>query len=52
MLADTLHQLTNEDIEKKTFGKDGFDDAVVQVTAIERAIGLDPATFMPPVPKS
>lgn len=39
-----------EDIEKKTFGKDGFDDAVAQVTAIERAIGLDPAGFMPVVP--
>ncbi|MEO9185497.1 MAG: hemerythrin domain-containing protein, partial [Kofleriaceae bacterium] len=32
-----------EDIEKKTFGKDRFDDAVEQVTAVERAIGLDPA---------
>ena len=39
-----------EDIEKKTFGKDGFDDAVKQVAAIERAIGLDLASFMPPPP--
>ena len=42
---------TFEDIEKKTFGKDGFDDAVAQVTAIERQIGLDPAAFLPPVPR-
>jgi hemerythrin-like domain-containing protein len=40
-----------EEIEKKTFGKDGFDDAVAQVTAIERDIKLDPAAFMPPVPR-
>jgi len=40
-----------EEIEKKTFGKDGFDDAVAQVTAIERQIGLDPAAFLPPVPR-
>ncbi len=40
-----------EEIEKKTFGKDGFDDAVAQVTAIERQIGLDPAAFLPPAPR-
>lgn len=39
-----------EQIEHKTFGKDGFDDAVKQAAAIERAIGLDPASLTPPPP--
>ncbi len=42
-----------EDIEHKTFGKDGFDDAVDQITAIEKTFGLDPtALTAPPPPKS
>jgi len=41
-----------EDIEHKTFGKDGFDDAVQQVTALEHALGLAPgALTAPPPPK-
>jgi len=41
-----------EDIEHKTFGKDGFADAVQRVTAIEQAIGLAPgALTAPPPPK-
>jgi hemerythrin-like domain-containing protein len=39
-----------EDIEHKTFGKDGFDDAVDQVAAIEHAFGLDLAQFTAPPP--
>jgi len=30
-----------EDIEKQTFGHDGFEDAVRQIAAIESALGLD-----------
>jgi hemerythrin-like domain-containing protein len=41
-----------ESIEHKTFGKDGFDDAVDQVSAIEKSLGLDLATLTaPPPPK-
>jgi hemerythrin-like domain-containing protein len=39
-----------EDIEHKTFGKDGFDDAVNQIGAIEHAIGLDNAALTAPPP--
>jgi hemerythrin-like domain-containing protein len=39
-----------EDIEHKTFGKDGFDDAVDQITAIEKALGIDLAGMTPPSP--
>lgn len=39
-----------EDIEHKTFGKDGFDDAVQRIADIERAWGLDPASLTPPKP--
>jgi hemerythrin-like domain-containing protein len=40
-----------EDIEKKTFGKDGFDDAAEKVGAIEETLGLaDIAQFTPPPP--
>jgi hemerythrin-like domain-containing protein len=39
-----------EDIEHKTFGKDGFDDAVKQAAAIERAIGLEPSALTAPPP--
>jgi hemerythrin-like domain-containing protein len=42
-----------EDIEKKTFGKDGFDDAVDQIEAIEHSFGLELAQFTaPPAPKT
>jgi hemerythrin-like domain-containing protein len=41
-----------EEIEHKTFGKDGFDDAVDQITAIEAGFGLELAQFTaPPPPK-
>ncbi|HYP75029.1 MAG TPA: hemerythrin domain-containing protein [Polyangiaceae bacterium] len=41
-----------EDIEHKTFGKDGFDDAVEQIAAIERTLAFDPASLTaPPPPK-
>jgi hemerythrin-like domain-containing protein len=41
-----------EALEHKTFGKDGFDDAVEQIGAIERAMGLDNAALTaPPPPK-
>lgn len=41
-----------ESIEHKTFGKDGFDDAVGQITAIEKTFGFDPtALTAPPPPK-
>jgi hemerythrin-like domain-containing protein len=39
-----------EDIEHKTFGKDGFDDAVDQITAIEHDFGLDPAALTAAAP--
>jgi hypothetical protein len=39
-----------EEIEHKTFGKDGFEDAVDQVAAIERAFGLDLGQFTAPPP--
>jgi hemerythrin-like domain-containing protein len=39
-----------EDIEKKTFGKDGFEDALQQVTAIEKIIDLDPVALTAPAP--
>ena len=39
-----------EEIEHKAFGKDGFDDAVDKIAAIEREIGLDPAALTPPPP--
>jgi hemerythrin-like domain-containing protein len=43
-----------EDIEKQTFGKDGFDDAVEQMSAIETTLGLsDLSKFTaPPPPKT
>jgi hemerythrin-like domain-containing protein len=41
-----------EEIEHKTFGKDGFDDAVDQITAIEKTFGLELAQLTaPPPPK-
>jgi hemerythrin-like domain-containing protein len=39
-----------EDIEHKTFGKDGFDDAVDQIGAIEKLLGIDLAGLTPPPP--
>jgi hemerythrin-like domain-containing protein len=40
-----------EDIEHKTFGKDGFDDAVDQMSAIEATLGLsDLSKFTAPAP--
>jgi hemerythrin-like domain-containing protein len=40
-----------EDIERKTFGKDGFDDAVVKISQIERDLAIDPLGLLPEVPK-
>lgn len=48
-LADLGQQFATTN--KTRFGKDGFEDAVEQAAAIERAIGLDPATFLPPTPQ-
>jgi hemerythrin-like domain-containing protein len=40
-----------EDIEKATFGKDGFDDAVERIGRVEAALGLgDIAQFTAPLP--
>jgi hemerythrin-like domain-containing protein len=39
-----------EDIEQKTFGKDGFEDAVDQVSAIEKSLGIELAGLTAPPP--
>ncbi len=39
-----------EDIEHRTFGKDGFDDAVDQVGAIEKVLGIELAALTAPPP--
>jgi len=39
-----------EEIEHKTFGKDGFDDAVEKTVAIEKALGIELAAMTPPPP--
>jgi hemerythrin-like domain-containing protein len=39
-----------EDIEKKTFGKDGFDEAVDRIAAIERTLGIDLGAMTAPPP--
>jgi hypothetical protein len=39
-----------EDIEHRTFGKDGFDDAVGEVAAIEKRLGSDLAAMTAPPP--
>ena len=41
-----------EDIEHKTFGKDGFGDAVDQVASIEKTMGMDLASMLPPLPRN
>jgi hemerythrin-like domain-containing protein len=43
-----------EDIEHEQFGEDGFEDAVIQISAIENSLGLaDIAQFTaPPPPKA
>ncbi len=41
-----------EEIEHETLGKDGFEDGVAQIGAVERAFGIDLAQFTaPPPPK-
>jgi hemerythrin-like domain-containing protein len=51
-----LHEMGDkfEDIERRTFGKDGFEDAVKQITEIELTLGFaDLAQFTaPPPPKA
>lgn len=39
-----------EEIEHRTFGTDGFDDAVKRIDELERALGLDLAAFTAPPP--
>jgi hemerythrin-like domain-containing protein len=39
-----------EDIERETFGKDGFDDAAAQAAAIETALGIELASLTAPPP--
>ncbi|HEY5372204.1 MAG TPA: hemerythrin domain-containing protein [Polyangiaceae bacterium] len=39
-----------EDIEHKTFGKDGFDDAIEKIAAIEASLGLTLAGMLAPAP--
>jgi len=40
-----------EDIEKKTFGKDGFEDAEKKISRFEEAFGIaDISQFTPPPP--
>jgi hypothetical protein len=52
MSASALDEMgdTFEAIERKTFGKDGFDEAVDQIAAIERTFGLELAQFTAPPP--
>jgi hemerythrin superfamily protein len=51
-----LHEMGElfEDIEHKTFGKDGFDDAVDRISAIEKTLGIELAgvTAPPPPPRT
>lgn len=40
-----------EDIERRQFGKDGFEDAVAQIARVEEALGIaDISEFTPPLP--
>lgn len=41
---------TFEEIEHRTFGKDGFEDARDRVAAVERSLGIDLGRFTPPAP--
>jgi hemerythrin-like domain-containing protein len=41
-----------EDIEHKTFGKDGFDDASEKIASIEASLGVSLASMLPPPPPS
>jgi hemerythrin-like domain-containing protein len=41
-----------EDIEHSAFGKDGFDDAVAEIGAIESTLGITLSSLTPPVPAS
>jgi hypothetical protein len=56
--AQEYDELTDrfEELERQMFGKDGFEDAVARITAIEQTFGAaDLAAFtapMPPKPKS
>lgn len=47
-----LHELGEqfEGIEHQTFGKDGFDDAVEQITAIEKELNVDFMAMLPSLP--
>jgi hemerythrin-like domain-containing protein len=40
-----------EDIEHRTFGKDGFEDAVTQIAAIEATMGIDLGGLTAPPPR-
>jgi hemerythrin-like domain-containing protein len=48
------HELTDQfgDLEHKTFGKDGFEDALKRITAVEKAFGLGDLSVLtaPPPP--
>lgn len=51
--AAQLHEMGEkfEEIEHREFGKDGFDEAVAQISAIEQALGIaDISRFTPPPP--
>jgi hypothetical protein len=39
-----------EEIEHEAFGKDGFEDAVAQVAAIEKSLGIDLGNLTAPPP--
>ncbi|BDV33735.1 hemerythrin domain-containing protein [Methylocystis iwaonis] len=40
-----------EDIERRQFGKDGFEDAVAEIAKVEEALGIaDISQFTPPLP--
>lgn len=47
-----LHEIGDrfEDIEHKTFGKDGFEDAVKRIQAIETSLAIDLAALTAPAP--
>jgi hemerythrin-like domain-containing protein len=39
-----------EDIEHRTFGKDGFEDAAMRIAGVEKALGIDLSAMTPPPP--